>query len=83
MKYDVTLSIKQLNKVRRAIKSLNDVRKELEVNNPENYINWYLEDNNNLNLMCDYSHSQDAHGVSNQDAVIRCFELDNAGGGGW
>lgn len=77
----IDLTTKQRNKIKRAIKALNDVRAELEVENPDNYLNWYLEDNNNLNLMEDHSHTDGE--VANYDAVIGCFNLDSAGGGGW
>lgn len=77
----VQLTAKQKAKIKRAIKSLNDVNEEIQTDNSDKYINWYLEDNDNLNLMEDYSH--DGNGSANHDAVIEVFNLDNSGGGGW
>ena len=78
---DIKLTAKQHNKIQRAIKALNDVRAELESKNPDSYVNWYLEDNDNLNLMREHSHTND--GMTNKEAILYCYNLDNAGGGGW
>lgn len=78
---DIKLTTKQHSKIKRVIKSLNDIRAELQKENPEKFINWYLEDNDNLNLMEGNSHTDDAD--MNQDAIIRLFKLDHASGGAW
>jgi len=78
---DIELTKKQNAKIQRAVKALNDVRKEIQRENPDYYLNWYLEDSNNLNLMEDHSHT--GGDVANFDAVIECFNLELAGGGGW
>lgn len=79
---DIELTSKQLSKIRRAVKALNDVRQELQNDNPDYNMNWYLEDENNLNLMEGESHEGIA-GIPQHDRVIDCFELKNASGGGW
>jgi hypothetical protein len=82
---DITLTTKQRNKIKRAIKALNDVRQELQNQNGDCDIQWYLEDSGNLNLMSGDSHDEDGGNgeTSRQDRVIALFDLDNAGGGAW
>ena len=75
------MSKAQRSKIDQAVKSLNDVRAELQRENPGKNINWYLEDFCNLNLMEDESH--DINGDANQDAAIDRFHLDYASGDGW
>jgi len=53
---DIELTIKQHRKIKNAVKALNDVRDELQRENPDYYLNWYLEDGDNLNLMEGDSH---------------------------
>ena len=77
----IELTNAQDRKIKRAIKALNDVRAELASDNPDNYVNWYLEDNENLNLMNGDSHS--GQGVPNYDNVIGLYNLKMASGGGW
>jgi len=77
----IQLTAKQLSKIKRAIKALNDVRKEIQHNNPDNDINWYLEECNNLNLMEEQPHNEMLK--AQHDSVIDVFELDDASGGGW
>lgn len=80
----VKLNSKQLAKVKRAIKSLDSVRQELQSHHPEAYINWYLEDCGNLNLLSGDSHDASVtQGGSNRDNVIEEFDLPNSSGGGW
>ena len=78
----IKLTIKQRNKIKRAVKSLNEVLDEIQVDNPDKYINWYLEDTANFNLMEGDSHTGDSQSP-NTDAVIECFDLELASGGGW
>lgn len=80
---DITLTTKQHNKIKRAVKALNDIRAEVSKDNPEIYINWYLEDNDNLNFMGGHSHSEDSGITPQYENVIAEFTLDNSGGGGW
>ena len=80
---DIELTNKQHNKIKRAIKALNDVRAELARENPDNDVNWYLEDSDNLNLMGNPSHTEDHNMTSLYDNVIECYSLDSASGGGW
>ena len=79
---DTELTTKQSGKIRRAVKALNDVRRELQNDNPDKDIQWYLEGSDNLNLMEGESHS-DRFNTANQDAVIELFQLDCSSGGGW
>ena len=78
---DIALSPAQRRKIKRAVTALNEVRLELQTDNPDYDINWYLEDTSNLNLMEESSHGHD--GSPQHDKVIESFYLDNAGGGGW
>ena len=80
----ILLTSKQRNKINRAIKALNDVRKELDNDNGDCDVQWYLEDCGNLNLMSGDSHEGIGNGdTSRQDRVIATFNLDSSGGGGW
>lgn len=78
---EIELTAKQRSKIKRAVKSLNDIRSEIQSSNPRHNINWYLEDSDNLNLMEADSHTE--MDLANHEAVIDVFNLDNAGGGGW
>lgn len=81
---DIELTSKQRSKIKRALKSLEDVRKEVELDNASSDINWYLEDCGNLNLMSGNSHDLSAtNHQQNTDCVIEVFDFYNAGGGGW
>jgi ferric iron reductase protein FhuF len=79
---DIELTSKHFNKIQRALKSLNDVRKEIQMQNQGCDINWFLEDSNNLNLMDGDSHSEQ-RGEALYENVIYCFTLNNSSGGGW
>lgn len=79
---EVELTAKQLNKIKRCVKGLNDVLAELQKDNPDNEMNWYLEDSANLNLMSGPSHSEMML-KANYHNVVDCFQLYYAGGGGW
>jgi hypothetical protein len=83
----ITLTTKQRSKIKRAIKALNDVRRELQNDNNDCDVQWYLEDSGNLNLMSGDSHDETSGSgygdTSRQDRVIAIFDLDNAGGGAW
>ncbi len=83
---DIVLTPKQKSKIKRAVKALNDVRKEVEQTNecePEGIL-WYLEDSGNLCLMDGLSHDSDQYGdPPRQHAVIDIFDLDKSSGGGW
>lgn len=61
---DIELTSKQHNKIKRAVKALNDVRDELQLENPDHDLMWYLEDCANLNLMEGESH-EGIEGVHN------------------
>ena len=80
----ITLTTKQYQKINRAVKALNDVRKELE---PQcklpGGINWYLEDTGNLCLMDGDTHCDGLQAKPRRNGVIEVFYLDNASGGGW
>lgn len=79
---DIEITAKQRNKIKRCIKGLNDVRREIQNENPSIDINWYLEDNDNFNLMGGESHSG-VEASANQSNVIEWFNLERASGGGW
>ena len=76
----IELTSSQYRKIERAVKALNDARSEIQKQNPNMNINWYLEAQGNLNLMEDKSHVDDS---PNHDAVIDLFYLDSSSGGGW
>ena len=76
----IELTSSQYRKIERAVKALNDARSEIQKQNPNMNINWYLEAQGNLNLMEDKSHVDYS---PNYDAVIDLFYLDNSSGGGW
>lgn len=79
---DIELTTNQRKKITRACKALDDVRKELQKEHPEAYINWYLEDSANMNLMDDESHDT-LTGKAMPDRVIELFYIPHASGGGW
>jgi hypothetical protein len=82
----ILLTSKQRNKINRAIKALNDVRRELDNENGDCDMQWYLEDCGNLNLMTGDSHDDTGHGTGygrRQDLVIAMFDLEYSSGGGW
>lgn len=80
MSTKIELTSKQSTEIKKAIATLNRVRKEVQTHSG-NDINWYLEDTANFHLMDGHSH--DAHGNANRDMVIDSFNLSNASGGGW
>jgi hypothetical protein len=84
---DVVLTTKQRNKIARAVKALNDVRREIDSENSDCDVQWYLENSGNLNLMSGDSHDDDSGSgygdTSRQDRVIALFDLHMASGGGW
>jgi len=79
---DVELTAKQRSKIKRCVKGLNDVLAELQEQNPDNEMQWYLEDTANLNLMDGDSHVEPRQ-QANYEGVIEIFTLDSASGGGW
>ena len=78
---DIELTTKQRNKIIRCVKGLNDVLAELQKENPDNYINWYIEDSDNLNLMKDMPHDESC--IAKPQNTIELFNLDCSSGGGW
>lgn len=78
---EIILTKSQLRKIKTAVKALNDIRQEVQDENPDFDINWYLEDCGNFCLMEDDTHDKD--GTARQDRVIDVFNLDNSSGGGW
>ena len=80
----ILLTSKQRSKIKRAVKALNDVRREIENENGDCDVQWYLEDCGNLNLMSGDSHEGNGNGnTSRQDRVIALFDLEYSSGGGW
>ena len=80
---DIKLTAAQKRKINTAVNSLNKVRAELQRNNPDYYINWYLEDCGNFNLLENDSHDLDSYGAASQEVIIETFDLDESSGGGW
>jgi hypothetical protein len=81
---DIELTSKQHRKIKNAVKALNDVRAELQKENPDTHINWYLESSDNLNLMDGDSHDTSFNdGNQLYDNVIELYDLKCASGGGW
>lgn len=79
---DIELSQAQKRKITSAVKALNKVRAELQTENPDYDINWYLEDCGNLNLLEGDSHDL-LDGRAAQDNVIAVYDLEYSSGGGW
>lgn len=79
---NIELTTKQRSKINRAIKALNDTRKEVQNENPDIEIHWYLEGKDNLNLVRGNTH-EGINGDAQYDNVIDLFYLDNSSGGGW
>lgn len=77
----VTITARQKAKIEKAIKALNDVRSEIQFKNPDNDIQWYLEDCGNLHLMEGDTHNN--LGNAQKDRVITHDILENSSGGGW
>ena len=80
---DLRLTTKQRNKIKRALKALDDVRIELQQENPDYYISWYLEDCGNFLLLENHAHDDSMNHYAQHHVVIEGFHLDEAGGGGW
>lgn len=80
---EITLTIAQHRKIKSAVNALNKVRVELQKDNPDHFINWYLEDCGNLNLLEGDTHDECNGGVARQDNVIAMFDLPCSSGGGW
>ena len=75
------LSKKQDAKIKRCVKGLNDVLAELQYENPDLDINWFLEDNDNLNLMKGETHNDNHTGMPCN--TIKLYSLNRSSGGGW
>ena len=80
---EVELTSKQQAKIKRAIKALNDVRKEIELENKESDIGWYLEGSGSLHLTNGETHDWKNEAEPLQESILASFELDKSGGGGW
>ena len=80
---DIELTSKQYNKASRAVKALNDVRKEVERENEtdDNGITWYLASGGSLHLLNGLSH--DKNEQKRPDRIIDTFYIDNADNGDW
>lgn len=79
---ELCLTTKQRNKIKRALKSLEEVRKEIE-QDTEDKVMGYLEDCGNLNLMDGQSHTEGYGSCARRGAVIECFTFLESSGGGW
>ncbi|MEM0550447.1 MULTISPECIES: hypothetical protein [Aeromonas] len=77
---DIVLTPAQSRMLSKAVATLNEVLHQLQLENPDCNINWYLE-SGALHLMGGDSHDDD--GRARQDLVIETFTLDKADGGGW
>ncbi len=80
---DIELTPSQKRKITSAVKALNKVREDLQRENPDYYINWYLEDCGNLNLLEGDSHDAENYGASQSDNSIEVWDLEHSTGGGW
>ncbi len=80
---DIELTLAQKRKINSAVRALNKVRSDLQRENPEYYINWYLEDCGNLNLLEGDSHNVEDLGFTVKDNIIEAFDLEDSSGGGW
>lgn len=78
---DIELTTPQFRKIKNAVNTLNKLKDEIQKENPDAYINWYLQDGDNLHLMSGDSHTD---GITpNYHHVIESFYLKSASGGGW
>jgi hypothetical protein len=78
----LTLTTKQSNKVKRALKAIEEVRKEVDAQCVvDGGVNWYVEDNDHLYLMDGYTHDDKCR--ANHGMVIAHFAMPHASGGGW
>jgi hypothetical protein len=80
---NIKLTASQRAKIKRCVKGLNDVRREIQEENLSIKINWYLEDNDNLNLMGGQTHTDDSSYHPQYENVIEHFTLEVASGGAW
>ena len=80
---DVSLSKKQVARIKRLVTGLNNVRKEIQLENPDHCINWYLEDCGNLNLLKGESHSGGYGAEALYENVLLTVDLEESAGGGW
>lgn len=78
---EVKITKTQQAKIEKAVEALNEVQRQVQSKNQDNYINWYLEDNDNLFLMSGESH--DEEGKPRQDRVMLHSYLNYSSGGGW
>lgn len=74
------LTQKQRNKIKRALKALEDVRSEVG-SKSDNQVMWYIESGGDFNLMNGDSH--DERGDSSHENIIESFYLPNYDCGGW
>ncbi len=82
METDLELTTKQSNKIKRALKALEDVRKEVELTSNQ-HVMWYFEAEGDVCLMEGGTHTQDVAGSANQGMIIDSFHLPCYDCGGW
>ncbi len=78
---EVKITKRHQAKIEKAVEALNEVQRQVQSKNQDNYINWYLEGNDNLLLMSGNSH--DEENKPREDRVILHSYLNHASGGGW
>jgi hypothetical protein len=80
------ISTSQHSRIKRAINSLNKIRREVQSENDE-HVSWLLNGSDDLNLIIGDSHTDtDAYGERNggigiQENIARCYTLECSGGG--
>ena len=78
----VELTTKQSNKVKRAMKALDDVWEEVAKENPDlPELHWYVEAEGSLNLMSEYSNDMKYGG--GYDHIIENWNFRHLDCGGW
>ena len=77
------LTTKQKTKIKKALKALEEVRKEVSQSENATDINWYLEDCGNLHLMNGATHEASGQNHSIQENIIDVFDFKESSGGGW
>ena len=77
---ELTLTIKQSNKVKRALKALEEVRGEID-GLSENDVIWYFEAEGSIYLMDGDTH--DSAESANHSMIIGSWSLPNYDCGGW
>jgi hypothetical protein len=80
---ELVLTAKQTNKIKRALKALEEVREEMDMQSDvKGGVNWYIEDCGNLHLMDGCTHCD--NGDPNHGLIVGdVFNFNQSSGGAW